>query len=433
MHQHIIHHLQFGSGVVVSTRSGGFELRVRFNSGVLRWVRRDELAEDSSFVHAQAVEAQKPSPPPLRRPRPSRRIIEALRLGIVPDVAIEKLTLGRDAEIKALNTWLSVPNDGTRFLVGTYGTGKTHLLNYLQAYALQQGYVVAFVEMDTQEAPFSRPKRVYSQLVQNLRWGREGRSKTLRFCNLLRDEKIATLLRNHTYFKHFYQAPHDTDVLNWIEAREDAPRPYACSIDLPGLYNYGTAANIYCNLLSALGWAITHARIGLKGLLLIFDEAETLFARQTYSANHSSYTFLETLALTADNNSVMSQPPWLSGYDYTVRAQDIPFAYRQPSGLKLALAFTDVQHLRYSPSLYTVPRLTLDPLNDAAITSVFEQVRQWYGKAYNFNTTTIPMSTLFEVATAYSDSTRMQIKRYIEALDLLRFHPQQPISEVLCD
>ena len=86
------------------------------------------------------------------------------------------------------------------------------------------------------------------------------------------------------------------DLWDWIEARESRAKPWGFFSLLPGLYDYSTAANIYCYLLSSLGWASREV-LGLKGLLLVFDEAETVEMNFYSQQAQNSRNFLRSLIL----------------------------------------------------------------------------------------------------------------------------------------
>ena len=53
---------------------------------------------------------------------------------------------------------------------GQYGSGKSHLLDYMYSLALNNKYAVATVKLDPNEAPPSKPKLVYRKLIQSFRY-----------------------------------------------------------------------------------------------------------------------------------------------------------------------------------------------------------------------------------------------------------------------
>ncbi|PDW00582.1 hypothetical protein A9Q02_09335 [Candidatus Chloroploca asiatica] len=442
MTSHTIHHPIHGSGVVIGQRFAGFELHVRFSNGRERYVRADEVqAEAPAMQELDPVQVAHPTRQVCSGPPVPRGIIETLRLGIVPENRVQTFTFGRDAELAQLQGWLTAEDDGARIIQGTYGTGKTHILNYLRRYALKEGYAVAFIEMDTQESPFSRPKRVYSQVAESLTYRDALTGRHLGFKDLVRCAVYAGLTRTHPYFSHLETHLADEAVWNWIMAREDIPRPYDVNHaynSLPGLYNHGTAANIYTNLLSGLGWFCQHPKLSLKGLILIFDESETLFGYQTRDSSVKSFNFLDTLLAVANNDPWMLGHPQDRGFITSSYAWNIPFLYQPISGLKLALAFTSLYNaptaVKESLIATSVEQIVLQPLDEEALYHIFEKVRGFYRQAYCFKSDALPLDVVFQRVlekTQQHDSLRMKIKGFVEALDLLRLHPGVSPDEVL--
>ena len=73
-------------------------------------------------------------------------ILNSLKGGVVPRIGLPYITVGREVEICALLTDLSLISDGGasfRFLVGRYGTGKSFLLQTIRTHAMGEGFVVA--------------------------------------------------------------------------------------------------------------------------------------------------------------------------------------------------------------------------------------------------------------------------------------------------
>jgi hypothetical protein len=132
MRGQVVYHHSHGRGIAGEPRKGGLEYQVRFDNGIIAWVRTDDLDLDSvpgsSAIFRQAD-----------RERPvnfvERKVIEALRLGIVPDEGLQLFTIGRETEISALQSWLDTPSEPGRLVIGAYGTGKTHLLSHFRLLA----------------------------------------------------------------------------------------------------------------------------------------------------------------------------------------------------------------------------------------------------------------------------------------------------------
>ena len=66
-------------------------------------------------------------------------ILNSLKGGVVPRIGLPYITVGREVEIRALLTDLSLIADGGasfRFLVGRYGAGKSFLLQTIRTHAM---------------------------------------------------------------------------------------------------------------------------------------------------------------------------------------------------------------------------------------------------------------------------------------------------------
>lgn len=427
-------HPRYGRGVVLQRRHKGFELLVEFD-GVRRWVRIDELREAELLPPAPRFP---PAPEPDEHFK-SRRMIEAFRLGIVPYDCVEDFTFGREQEVKQIAQWLSSQSEqsGTMLVVGEYGSGKTHLLHYALGRALQEGYAVSWVEMDPNEAPFHKPKRVYKQLIQNMRYPLGGTSVG-NFRDFLKRALSLGALKDHEYFKRIMGHEFDETLWEWIEAREPSIRPWSfynwTYNSLPGLYDYSTAANIYCYLLSALGWAAREV-MSLKGLLLVFDEAETVEMNYYSYQAERSRNFLRALIRTADNEPALQEKPWNSGLDYcgVGVGPRIPFLYEEVSGLKLLFAFTSLDwnyyyswtdgyysKTPYIPEIERIPKSELEPLSEKALRQVFEHICLLYDSAYDYLEEDVTIDAIFNILNQ-SIQTRLFVKGAVEILDIARF------------
>ena len=434
MPERVVNHPKYGRGVVQESRYKGFELRVEFDDGVTRWVRLDEITE--SIMPPPVPSSPQPIPPPMSQSFESRRMIEAFRCGIVPHDCVQDFTFGRDREIQQLMEWLRDPDKSTLLLVGEYGTGKTHLLDYTYWYALHENFAVARVEMDPNEVPFHKPKRVYARLVQTFRFRSiiDGQFKGFR--DFLKETLALGAFEDHEYFCHLIGRTSDENLWDWIEAREAGGKPWGYW-ELPSMYDYSTAANIYCYLLSALGWAARNI-LGLSGLLLIFDEAEALDMSYYYQFE-KGLNFLKALTRTASDDAQLLEPPYKSyaGLDYCGRrGQHIPFLYRQPSGLKLLFAFTQagdeiISAFTQAGVEIERARIDLQPLSDAALKEVFENICLLYDSAYDFLEEDLTIDRIFKRVTAQGGRTRLFVKVVVEALDLARLNHGQPLDEVL--
>ena len=82
-------------------------------------------------------------------------ILNSLKGGVVPRIGLPYITVGREVEIRALLTDLSLIADGGasfRFLVGRYGAGKSFLLQTIRTHAMGEGFVVADADLSPEPA-----------------------------------------------------------------------------------------------------------------------------------------------------------------------------------------------------------------------------------------------------------------------------------------
>lgn len=415
----VVYHPKYGRGIAADPRKSGLEYQVQFDNGITCWVRTDTL-EISEMPSRSAVVRQ------TDREKPAnfieRRVIEALRLGIVPDEGLQLFTIGRESELSVLRTWLDTPNKPGQLIIGAYGTGKTHLLNHFRSLALDAGYAVSLVEMDSQETPFSKPKRVYSEIVRNLKW-REG-NRELGFRELVERGLTTGLLHDHEYFKHLRRVS-DERLWAWINGSDGSIRP--SSVDatrhpLPALYDYTTAANIYCYLLSGLGWLSCSPVLGLRGLLVLFDESEALYAARGQLAVDRSVNFLDALIGTAYGRGDLLRPAYQTEFAYAGHASHIPFLYQRPSGLKLVFAFTSEVHLGVSHELSDLPDLSLGSVESQHLLAVLSRLLELYRIAYGERFKEFAPGTFVELMSKCQlTNTRATVKGAIEALDICRF------------
>ena len=509
-----VRHEKYGEGVVVGKRFAGLELRVTFDYGATRWVRRWELrvlkGEDKAAgpsgamvesVDSSAQPSERGQPlkqkepaagasPTLRSPveqpisrlaavasekeelaefrrsatsedllQPcvvqapvipsetseedgsdafsARRIIEAFRLGIVPEDCVGDFIYGRDTEIAEITAWLHSESRNVAYMVGPYGSGKSHFLDWLAARALTEGFVVAKANIDPVRSPFHQPKTLWAQLTRSLRYLPKGErvgGRYLGFEDLIRTALDAGFLTDHRFFGELEHYGHLDLAWDWIGGHESVARPiierrYWSDVRLPGLYGYATAANLYTFLLTGLSWAAK--QIGKKGLLVMIDEAEGILMTGPSYQWQKSLNVLGALTRAAADDPMLEpgrSPLWETGLDYCRVGPAVPFVFRQPAHMKLVLAFT---HRVDLPGLAEGLDLELSQLNEESLLEVYARIGREYRTAFGDTENGIDPNILFEHVADASSRTRMYVKACVEALDLVRFNPGVPFEHLL--
>ena len=82
--------------------------------------------------------------------RESTALVNSLSAGVVPRIGLEHIAVGRKKEIETLLQDLENIKDGGasfRFIVGSYGSGKSFILQIIRNYAMDRNFVVADVDL----------------------------------------------------------------------------------------------------------------------------------------------------------------------------------------------------------------------------------------------------------------------------------------------
>ena len=93
---------------------------------------------------------------------------------MVPRIGLPYITVGREVEIRALLTDLSLIADGGasfRFLVGPYGAGKSFLLQTIRTHAMGEGFVVADADLSPErrlQGGQGQGLATYRELIRNI-------------------------------------------------------------------------------------------------------------------------------------------------------------------------------------------------------------------------------------------------------------------------
>ena len=101
-------------------------------------------------------------------------LVNSLKGGVVPRVGLPYITVGREAEVRALLRDLDLVGDGGasfRFVVGRYGSGKSFLLQTIRNHAMGKGFVVADADLSPErrlQGTKGQGLATYRELIGNL-------------------------------------------------------------------------------------------------------------------------------------------------------------------------------------------------------------------------------------------------------------------------
>ncbi|WP_440955872.1 BREX system ATP-binding domain-containing protein [Methanosarcina sp. Mfa9] len=367
----------------------------------------------------------------------ARRIIEALRLGGVPLSCVEKYSVGREKEFLEACSWLD-SGRGSLQVIGEYGSGKTHFLEMLSETALRKNWGVARIEIDAQETPFHKPHQLYESFVNNFCFRENGALRDFRaFLTLLNESESPEVekISSHPYLgkmQEAWQEGKDREWLfEWIEGRREGPAGF------PVLQKHQTAANLYSNLLNGLSWAAKHI-LGLEGVLILFDEAETVdpYWYTDYQFDKALNTLRGLVLLSNSDESLIDDTQDAdilgkkSGLIYSkMTQQPVPYLWERESDLKLIFSFVPEmlesmeQFSKISSLFGSMGRIELETLDEPSLQTLLGNIEKIYSEAYGYSSEKNLYSYL------PLDRPRNFVKAAVEGLDLMRYRPDSGSDE----
>jgi len=446
-------HPFFGKGEVLGERWNGQELLVHFRIGITVWIPVSRLSIDRKREIRTPVVKR----PPRIGDYGKRKILEAFKLGIVPHRSVLDFTYGREEEVEKINNALlrAGKNGGGCMIVeGEYGAGKTHFLDYIYLCALNAGFAVSKASLDPFDVTPYKPRRVYRELTSSFLY-RNGKEKGFR--DFVSEVIKSDILKDNRFFCPFEDMNTvDEGLWDWIEG-EPNPRWWLSKSKktrrLPLLPSFSTSADNYCYILSSLGWA--SRKLGKKGLVVLIDEAETLFHLWWKTvAVEKGINLLRGLALTALNRL----PDNIEGkifkdevIDATVedlgeirvihrgiRSCMTPYIYRKPSGIFLVLAFTPTVASIYRDDILEllergVGFISLKRLPKSAYEEMFYRLVDIYRASFlKISMTEKKTEELKRILLPFSErGIRTFLKATIDALDIIRHYSDVDLQRLL--
>ncbi len=450
-----VRHPLFGEGTVLRERWWGTEYYVAFDQGLSLWVRASEVeplspARPRSTPPPEGIKVQIRTGGDLE----ARRMIEAFKLGIVPQYAVKTFTFGREREIQRFHQALQdFERTGGQVLLleGEYGSGKTHLLNYFGHEGLEAGFAVARTELHPLTATPTRPKRIWRELCLSFQVYHEHRFYTCReFVEAFVAE--APLPGTHpllTPFQRAWKRTQDHDLLlDWLLG-EPLDREYLDTVhhwNLPVLLDHSSAADLYINLLNTFAYVLRE--LGHPGLMLLLDEGEGLFHVYWYEYHrwqmalgflrgliHASRGGPELLKL----HLVPGEARTPDGVYYPAGVLDrmglihsgvrpMPYLFTLPSGLFTVIAFTPLFRSAYEDLKARVgPEavLELQPLKREDLARIFDATVDLYRRAfpgYEPEETELRRFRTWFLETYGRKGIRLFLENLVDALDLSRHY-----------
>jgi len=367
-------HREHGPGRLLALRPGArARVRLEVEPGLPRTVPLAELTPGTGGDRAVGGRRSGVSPRVDAEPRPKleaepeldllrlaslRQAIEALRLGVVPAEHVSDYTVGRERQLARVEELLR-EGGGLRVVWGDYGAGKTHLLDIVEELGRKDGFMTARIVLDPREVPPTHPKRLYSALVEHVRYPNDlAQGLEPLFRRLVRSDGQAG--SGPTSYSRFYSAflhaldVGDPDLLDWMRDYVDG-----CYMDVADgnrllrrrgwqgdnlltLSDYRTYGRMYVHL---LGTVATWARdAGFGGLLLLFDEVEFVDALSRTELEYALEVLKHFAAVTVPRGDLGFDPDDLYRGGHQVHRR-IPLRFSEDQPLAVVFALTPLEEI----------------------------------------------------------------------------------------
>lgn len=443
----ILEHPIWGKGRIRAILDGGRRWQVLFDSAP-RLPRMVVAAQFEARPERQLpnIDFQAPGPS-------LRQALEALRLGVVPAVGLEALTVGRTEELARLGNLIQ-EGRGMLLLSGNYGTGKTHLIEMIESHALAARLCVARATFDPVEVPPSHPLRLYRALIRGMRYpdtpgeglepllqrliGRESHVKPggARFHRYLSaalwsmEHGDAELREGVTSFVQG-QLIQANDEIN-----RDLRRFGWAGPSLLALPDFRTFGQIMAYMLGGVAAWATDA--GYRGLLVLADEAEYLDQLETTSKDMATNVLKYLAMASLPRESLPFDPQAVYRGGQSIH-RDIPERFAPDQQLSVVCAFTPNPGI--SAVLKDIVRddaiVPLRPIPAHELDLLADRIFALYREAWP--TLDPPLAHRRLVTSKLSggfrrgevETTRQAARLVVEFWDLYRMGPERAVSALM--
>lgn len=374
----------------------------------------------------------------------ARHMMEALRSGIASRSVGAYFSSSRPEMVELIGRKLEDARKGMSgglFFSGSYGTGKTHMLNTAFAMASDKNMVVSIISI-SKETPVNNLKVLYGKLMENTYLPGEIQPGFMDDIGqkLWSDPDALDFIRDFAYNlgnnRFGYALDSFLDTMN-TDGNDNAKIRSFFSADsvidseLKTIFNKSSKAKgpvtftpkkghdmDYFYFMSALFKAM-----GYSGWLILLDEAE-LIARYTVLSRRGSYLNLSSLlypepSLMNTCTLVAITPSYV---DEILNGKD------EENLIMLSERYDDIAKDKMLSVLNDISEaLELKPLSEAELIEALRKLVNLHGRAYDW-IPSIDIATLYSI-TSKGDLLRSKMRLAIEKLDNLLLYKDQPDEE----
>ncbi|MBT4327599.1 MAG: DUF2791 family P-loop domain-containing protein, partial [Candidatus Nitrosopelagicus sp.] len=391
----------------------------------------------------------------------NKKIVEAFRLGVVPGFAVQDITVGREKEIKSVEKWLEKESESL-MIIGQYGQGKSHIIRYIREKALSEGYLVAYCDIG-EESQMHKPKSVFNTLMKSLvfrsgEWNEDNSDLGLFLILYAIFENETT--ENFSKDISKFLRPGVNDLVGKLKRQYKINEldgnyfasfiDYLCGDDYVGntyrfnkkiaIQPFQTSASIICNILSSIGHmaaSMNGFKNSFKGLILIFDEGETIDSPAYLSKQREGgINLIKGLTEISNNNEDLlnenhNERRSDGKYEgsktnlvYSGMHKDTRFSNHKKNHVKCLFAFVEGEsEVIDILEKHKVKKIVLNDFTSDEKNKLMDKILEIYKKAYDYEIeNTEKLKEILIKKLENSDNTRSIIKITMEAIELIKEH-----------
>jgi hypothetical protein len=364
-----------------------------------------------------------------------RRAVERLRDGLFDPVAVNRLTVKEDRIQNFFSKGLKALDRGKSdhlCICGSYGQGKSHTMTYLNQLALSQGYATSLVQLDIREVPFHQFSVVYQSMMARLSLP-DGKKFTHAWKNWAEKDSLGLLDTVPHRFRMILTAmlgknKRFTPTESVLKKHQDyRPREFGDWLEKALMGHNIPAANLksvfkyrevegyreqslicrgndpYVQMVQSLGKVLR--AMGYKGLLLFFDEAESI-AQGRLGHRAKSYHILDQFF--QSKGSVF--PIFAFTDDFFEKAKNESYDDKEIFPKNYAEAWLNLNIVR------------LQDFSSHGWESLLDRLMQLYSQAYQIN---LPLQAKAGLQSLLArlgvQETRFKLKALVNKLDIYSF------------
>ncbi|MFY3791454.1 BREX system ATP-binding protein BrxD [Ureibacillus sp. MALMAid1270] len=341
-------------------------------------------------------------------------IIKALRNGTVPAEGTEKIAVGIDKELEQIESQINEVHSGRtdfKFVIGDYGSGKTFFSTAVRELAFDKNFVVSSVVI-SQEAPLHKFEVLYKKIMDGMRvkdnknvpaftfileeWLLSIEDKVIELTGLDPDEDRESFNAGMTKqidhelqvigaiaasfssaVRSFYNAKYEGNsalsqaAVAWLKG-DKVPREYKSELKVTGEVNRENAFQFFRALLHMI------KATGYNGLLILFDEVETVQKLMTKQMRDNAYENLRLFIDEADSNGF---PNCYFLYTGTTELMESERGIKSLEPLHQRLKVDRDEQYRNLRQ----PVIFLDSFNKEKLLSVARKVRDIHADVFNWD------------------------------------------------